>query len=100
MEEFTLPSGEVAQVRSLTGFEFMLGRKRFGDDELSRTALYLGFMLGGTDVDSAVRLGIEWMKTHSVGDLNAINQRINELSGLVEGATKSNVDRDGGGRDH
>lgn len=94
MEDFTLPSGEVVQVRGLTGFEFMLGRKRHPGDELGIGAAFLGFVWGISE-DAAV----EWMKSHSAGDLSAVNQRINELSGLIEGAPKSGVDRDGGRRD-
>lgn len=86
-EAFTLPtSGAVVQLRGLTGFEVMLSRKKYRDDELSQNVFILACAM-----DVAEGVALEWVKTELAGDFQAAIDRVQVLSGLGEGADKSAV---------
>lgn len=90
-ETFTLPSGATVELRGVSGFEWMLTGKKGQSDQLAAQMFFLGCGLG-TDEGGAEK----WAREHVAGDTNAVADRIRELSGLSEDATKSSVDPDGG----
>jgi len=82
-EDFELPSGEVVRIRGLSAYEVMLSKKKSGDD-LAINAFMLSCALGITESEAE-----HWMKTHVAGDFVALVDRIQEISGLSEGAVKA-----------
>lgn len=91
MENFTLPSGKEISLRGLSGFEVMVARKAYPEDNMLCSAVMLGFSMDAKDVKEAERIGLDFMKTHLAGDLGVVIDKFQELSGLSEGATKSSV---------
>jgi hypothetical protein len=94
-EPFELPyNGGTVQLRGLTGFEVVLGRKRYPDDEVSLNAFMIGLAMGA-DLKVCEGVGLAFMKEHMAGDYDATARRIQELSGMTEDAAKSRVRTDG-----
>jgi hypothetical protein len=96
-EELTLPSGEVVNVRGLTGMEVALISKRNAQlvddpDSPGGVAIQVGLMLGKTKIRDAEAAGIEWLNSHSANDFTTLGSAIERLSGFGKGATKSTVD--------
>ena len=88
-EPFTLPmSGEVVQLRGLTGYEVSLARKLHGEDEFAHSMLSLGWCMsdGSVKPDEAQAVGEAWARVHLAGDYAAAVQRGLELSGLADEA--------------
>lgn len=97
-EELTLPSGEVINVRGLTGMEVALIAKRNAQladdpDAPGGTAIQIGLMLGKTRIRDAEAAGVEWLISHDAVDFTTLGDRIEALSGYGKGAQKSIVDR-------
>lgn len=93
----TLPSGEVINVRGLTGMEVALISKRNAQlvddpDSPGGVAIQVGLMLGKTRVRDAEAAGIAWLGSHSAADFTTLGNRIEALSGYGKGAQKSTVD--------
>jgi len=96
-EELTLPSGEVVNVRGLTGMEVALISKRnaaLSDDPDSPggVAIQVGLMLGKTKIREAEAAGVAWLNSHSATDFTTLGNAIERLSGFGKGAAKSAVD--------
>lgn len=97
-EDLELPSGEVINVRGLTGMEMTLIGKRNAQtaddpDTSAGTAVQIGFILGKTRVRDAEAAGIAWLNGHSAADFTGLSDAIERLSGYGKGAQKSAVDR-------
>lgn len=74
-------------VRGLSRYELLLASKKYPDDTLKqeRFVLSCGLVdpkLTEDDVEA-------WQKASGPMEINAVAQRINELSGIAEGAAKS-----------
>lgn len=94
-EDFTLPyCGDSVTLRGLSGYEVVLGRKVSQGDEIVMNAFMIGVSMGGT-VKTAAADGQTFMEKHLAGDYNALANKIQELSGMAEGARKSGVPGDG-----
>ena len=98
IEEFKLPSGELIDVRPLTGLEVALISKRNAQlvddpDAPGGTAIQIGLMLGKTKIREAEAAGIAWLGSHSAPDFIALGDKIEALAGFGKGAQKSAVDR-------
>lgn len=91
-ENLTLPSGETVSLRGLSGYEFTLSTKIAESDPVAISVQYLRFAMDLSEAGAE-----QWMRTHTAGDFNAAFRRVRELSGLVEGADKSDVDQVGVG---
>lgn len=96
-EELTLPSGEVVNVRGLTGMEVALISKRNAQlvddpDSPGGVAIQIGLMLGKTRVRDAEAAGIAWLESHGADDFTTLGNAIERLSGFGKGAAKSKVD--------
>ena len=83
-EKFKIPSGETVKLRGLTGFEVMLSRKKYKDDEVALNA----FMIScGMDITEGAALA--WLKEHLAGDFVAVTDRLQVISGLQADSTKA-----------
>lgn len=83
-----LPSGVLVRVRGLTRIELILNGKGTEDaDEIERRNVAT-CMLRPTMTREQVR---KWQKSSLPGDLAAVTNKIRDLSGLGEGAPKSDV---------
>ena len=96
-EELTLPSGEVVNVRGLTGMEVALISKRNAQlvddpDSPGGVAIQVGLMLGKTSIREAEAAGVAWLNSHSANDFTTLGNAIERLSGFGKGAAKSAVD--------
>ena len=82
-EDFKVPSGETVKLRGLTGFEVMLSRKKYVNDEIALNA----FMLScGMEISEGAAL--EWIKTHLAGDFVAVTDQLQVISGLSPDSAK------------
>lgn len=95
-EPLTLPSGEVVNVRGLTGMEVALISKRNAalkddPDVPGGIAIQIGLMLGHAKIRDAEREGSAWLRSHSAADFTTFIDAIEARSGFGEGAQKSGV---------
>lgn len=89
-----LPGGMVVRVRELSRAEVLRIRKEAGDDALKieRLSLVAGMVNPRMTVDEVAA----WQRSSGVNRaIGVVQQRIQELSGMFEGAPKSDVARDG-----
>lgn len=85
-----LPGGRLVRVRELTRAEVLRIRKEAGDDALKieRLSLVAGMVNPRMNVDEVAA----WQRSSGVNrDIGLVQQRIQELSGMFEGAAKSHV---------
>lgn len=83
-EPFGLPSGKTVELRGLTGFEVMLSRKKYKDDEIGLNAFMMSCGMGITEAAA-----LAWLKEHLAGDFVAVTDRLQVMSGLTKDATKT-----------
>jgi hypothetical protein len=89
-----LPGGGMVRVRALSRAEVLRIRKEAGDDaaKIERLSLVAGMLQPQMSVDEVAR----WQRNSNVnGPIGVVQQRIQELSGINEGAGKSGLVRDG-----
>lgn len=88
-EDFTLPSGRTVRVRGITRYEWLLLGKGTDDGaEVERRLLKAGLVAPKlTDAQAK-----KWQNTPGqMQEIGAVTERIRDLSGLGEGAAKSDV---------
>jgi hypothetical protein len=92
-EDLTLPSGRVVRVRGLSRAELLLNGKNT-DDALTVERRNVATCVVVPKMTEA-QVG-DWQKRSAAGgDFRALTEKIRELSGMGEGAGKSDVPRDG-----
>jgi hypothetical protein len=92
-EDVTLPSGKVVRVRGLSRYELMLNGKGTDDSMAIERRNVRTCLVEPKLSDAQVAT---WQKQSSAGgDFRVLSERIRDLSGLGEGAQKSDVDGDG-----
>lgn len=79
-----LPSGKVVYVRGLTGFEVSLSSKRAGGDQVEANKIVIAMAMVNPKLTEAEALA--WMKNRPAGEMKAVVERIDLLSGLTAGA--------------
>lgn len=90
-EDLTLPSGKAVRVRGLSRYEWHLVGKKAGEDPDAGEAKFLS--IGVVQPELTDKQADAWRKTPGAGrDLVAVIERIKELTGVSEGAQKSNPD--------
>lgn len=92
-EDVTLSGGRVVQVRGLTRYELLLNAKG-ADDAVTIESRNLATCLVAPKI--TVEQAVSWQKASPPGDIGKVTDTIRKLSGLAEGAPKSNVSADGG----
>lgn len=92
-EDFTLPSGRMVRVRGLSRFELMANSKGT-EDSAEIEVRNVASALVAPKMTRAQVAG--WQKRSPAGgDFRALSERIRDLSGLGQGAAKSDVRGDG-----
>lgn len=92
-EDLPLPSGKLVRVRGLSRGEVFMMRKCQQDGGLKTEAEWERRMVSLALVQPALteaQVG-KWQDGPAGGDLEQLTQKIQELSGLAEGADKSGV---------
>lgn len=92
-DDFTLPSGKLVRVRGLSRYELMLNGKGTEDAIVIERRNVATCMV---EPEMSVTAVEKWQR-HSAagGDFAALSAKIRDLSGLGEGAAKSDVPADG-----
>lgn len=92
-EDLTLPSGRTVRVRGLSRFELMLNGKGTEDSSVIERRNVATCLVEPKMTEAQVGA---WQKKSSAGgDFRALSEKIRDLSGLGEGAGKSDVPADG-----
>jgi hypothetical protein len=92
-EDLTLPSGKTVRVRGLSRYELMLTGKGTDDNALIERRNVAVCLVQPSMTEKQVEA---WQKNSTAGgDFRALSEKIRDLSGLGEGAGKSDVDADG-----
>lgn len=79
-----LPSGKVVYVRGMTGFEVSLMSKRAQGDSIKSNQFAIAMAMVNPKLSDAQALA--WMKIRPAGEMKAVMDRIDLLSGLTEGS--------------
>ncbi len=90
--DVTLPNGKVVKVRGLTRYELLLSAKGDVDAAVVERRNVARCMVEPKMTEAQVE---KWQKASSPVALGLITTAIRELSGLAEGAPKSDVPGDG-----
>jgi len=93
-DDVELPGGRLVRVRELSRAEVLRIRKENGEDSLKieRATLVAAMVNPRMTADEAAA----WQRKSGVNkDIGLVQQRIQELSGMAEGADKSRVDSNG-----
>jgi hypothetical protein len=91
--EVEIPGVGTVRVRALSRAEAMVVSGVNGAAAMERKTLHLG-MVDPQLTEAEVG---QWQKAAPAGDLQIVNQRIAELSGMVEGSDKATFPGDGDG---
>lgn len=92
--DVTLPNGKVVKVRGLSRFELLLSGKGTDDTALMERRNVARCMVAPPMTEKQVEA---WQRGSSPVALGLVTKAIRELSGLGEGADKSDVSADGDG---
>lgn len=92
-DDVEVPGVGTVRVRALSRAEGMLVQQANGTDVTERKILAMGMVNPKlSEVDAG-----RWQKAATAGEMEPVTQRITELSGLGEGAPKSDVPADADG---
>lgn len=92
-DDVSLPGGQVVKVRGLTRYELVLNGKGTDDSNTIERRNLVTCMVEPKMTDEQVE---RWQKSQcSAGDIGKVCDAIRRLSGLAEGAQKSDVSSDG-----
>jgi hypothetical protein len=92
-EDLQLPSGRLVRVRGLSRFELMLNSRDTEDPAVVEVRNVTTCLVQPKMSEAQVR---SWQKRSAAGgDFRALSERIRDLSGLGQGAAKSDVPADG-----
>lgn len=87
-EDVTLPNGKKVRVRGLTRYELMLAGKNTEDNELIERRNLVMALVEPKMTEAQVEA---WQRAAKGPTLKAVSDKIRELSGISEGAGKSDV---------
>lgn len=91
-EDVDLGNGRLVQVRGLTRYELLLNAKGTEDGALIERRNLVTCLVAPKLNASQVE---KWQKASRPGEIGKVTDAIRRLSGLAEGARKSDVSRDG-----
>ncbi len=86
--DVTLPSGRTVRIRGLSRYELLLSGKNTDDSAVIERRNVAVCMVEPKMTEAQVE---KWQKSSLPGELAAVTMAIRELSGLAEGAQKSNL---------
>lgn len=91
-EDLELPGGQLVTVRGLTRYELLLNARDVGDSLTLERRNLATCMVRPTLTEDQVE---QWQKSSPPNVIGSVTDLIRRLSGLAEGAAKSDVPRDG-----
>lgn len=89
VEDVTLQSGKIVQVKGLTRFEYLLCAKNMEGDPSVFEARMLRYGLVQPKI--SIEQATAWQKAATVKGLNPVSEAIRRLSGMADDAEKSDV---------
>ena len=84
-----IPGVGTVKVRGLSRYELLLAQKKYPDDTLKQERFILSAALVDPQMTEA---DVEsWQKASMPMEINAVAEKVNELSGIAAGSAKSDV---------